>query len=635
VQTPVRVLYVDDSPFDRALVRDALEQEDGSFQVIEAASRAEFFARLVEGGYDLVLSDFNILGFEGLQVIDAVQTQEPGIPVVIVTGTGSEEIAVAALKRGAADYVIKTPQHIQRLPLTIQAVLERTRLEAERLRQDRQLRYQAEQITQIMRSVPDGVLLLNSENRILLANPTAQAMLVQLGGAQPGDTLTELAGRPLAELLTSPPRGEWHELNQEGRTYEVIARPLLTSGPVPGGWVLLLRDVTEQRMVQRQYRSQERLAAVGQLAAGIAHDFNNLMGVIVLYVELLARAPDLAPHHQARLAIISQQAEQAAQLIRQILDFSRRSVLEPQPLNLHHLLRDEIRLLRRLLPEHIEVTFDSVEDECLVSADATRLRQIVLNLAVNARDAMPQGGRLTLALARVTVGSGRERPVRGMRPGEWVRLTVTDTGFGIPAENLERIFEPFFTTKPPGAGSGLGLAQVHGIVAQHGGQITVASQLGAGTSFTIYLPALATGEPDAASPPPPAVAEGNGELILVVEDSQPLRAALASFLQGWRYRTLEAANGAEALAQMAASAEPVALVLSDAVMPTMGGGALLHTLRSRGVQTPLILLTGHPLDEADLQSLREQGLYSWLIKPPDLMLLAQTIHAALAKSAPA
>jgi DNA-binding NtrC family response regulator len=195
VQTPVRVLYVDDSPFDRALVRDALEQEDGSFQVIEAASRAEFFARLVEGGYDLVLSDFNILGFEGLQVIDAVQTQEPGIPVVIVTGTGSEEIAVAALKRGAADYVIKTPQHIQRLPLTIQAVLERTRLEAERLRQDRQLRYQAEQITQIMRSVPDGVLLLNSENRILLANPTAQAMLVQLGGAQPGDTLTR-TGRP-------------------------------------------------------------------------------------------------------------------------------------------------------------------------------------------------------------------------------------------------------------------------------------------------------------------------------------------------------------------------------------------------------------------------------------------------------
>jgi len=636
LSVPVRLLYVDDSPFDRDLVRDALEREHGGFQVVEAASRAEFEARLTDGGYDLVLSDFNILGFEGLQVIDAVHAREPDVPVVIVTGTGSEEIAVAAMRRGAADYVIKTPQHIQRLPMTIHAVLERLQLEAAQARADEQLRYQAAQITQIMRSVPDGVLLLDSGLCVQHANPVAEALLPRLTADAPGAALSALAGRPLHELLTSPPPGQWHELHVGGEVYEVIARPLAADGPAGDGWVLLVRDVTQQRLVQRQYRSQERLAAVGQLASGIAHDFNNLMGVILLYGELLGRSPSLDARDQARLATIMQQVEQATQLIRQILDFSRRGALEQRAVDLRPLLMEEMKLLRRLLPEHIEVVAAWEPEEFFVNADPTRLRQILLNLAVNARDAMPDGGRLTLRLEHVHLHRAHDLPLPSMPLGDWVRFTVADTGVGILPEHLDRVFEPFFTTKAPGLGTGLGLAQVHGIVAQHGGYVGVTSQVNAGTAVAIYLPALAAAmDPNSQPAGVEDLVTGNGELVLVVEDSEPLRAALTSLLQSWRYRTLEAANGAEALACIAESQEPVAVVLSDVVMPQMGGVALLRELRRSALSTPVILLTGHPLDERELTPLRSQGLHGWLLKPPDLTQLAKMLAAALPPPAPA
>ena len=243
---------------------------------------------------------------------------------------------------------------------------------------------------------------------------------------------------------------------------------------------------------------------------------------------------------------------------------------------------------------------------------------------------MPQGGALRLDLTRLRLHSAKAQPVPGMKPGDWIRLAVSDTGSGIPPQHLEHIFEPFFTTKAPGVGTGLGLAQVHGIVAQHGGHIDVTSQIGVGTNFAVYLPALAAALVNPQEIAELAITEGNHELVLVVEDSDALRAALANFLQMWNYRTVEAANGVEALKRLANVAEPVALVLSDAVMPQMGGVALLRALRQRGDQTPMILLTGRPLDEKDVQPLREQGLYAWLLKPPDLSQLARTIQDALA-----
>ena len=492
---------------------------------------------------------------------------------------------------------------------------------------------QAEQIVQIMNGVPDGVLLLDEHYKIVLVNPAARTYLSLLTAAQVGHTLTHLGRHPLDQLLTSPPVGSWHTIKVENRQFETIARPL-TSGPSGTGWVMVLRDVTEQRMAQQQLQQQERLAAIGQLAAGIAHDFNNLMAVIILYSQLVSRSPGLTERDQERLKTINKQADHAVRMIQQILDFSRRSVLERQTLDLRPLLKEQVQLLQRTLPEHIEIVWQSESEEYLVEADPTRIQQAVMNLAVNARDAMPDGGQLSLRLDHLLITGKQSVPVQGMTRGNWVRLTIVDTGIGIASEHLDHLFEPFFTTKLPDKGTGLGLAQVHGIVAQHGGHITVTSQLAVGTTVTIYLPALLT-KPDLTSGEDElALPQGHGELILVVEDDSTLRVALKDYLQMWGYQVLEAANGQEGLLVVQQQRERVSLIVSDVVMPRMGGINLFRALQQQGTHIPIIFLTGHPLDEEMMAVLRAEGLQAWLPKPPDLGQLAQVIASVLAKNKP-
>jgi two-component system, cell cycle sensor histidine kinase and response regulator CckA len=493
-----------------------------------------------------------------------------------------------------------------------------------------QTQAQAEQITQIIHSIPDGVLLLDDQRRVLLANSAAQEFLRLLTDTDTtGNVLTHLGDQSLDQLLTSPPAGRWHDVSSNSQTFEVIAQPL-ASGPAASGWVLVLRDVTERRLVQQQLQQQERLAAIGQLAAGIAHDFNNLMAVIVLYTQLVSHSPGLSERDQERLATIKRQADHAARMIQQILDFSRRSVLERQVIDLRLLLKQQVELLKRTLPETIEISWQSERLEYLAEADPTRLQQAIMNLAINARDAMPDGGRLHLHLDRLTVNGEQKTVSLTLPAGEWFKLTISDTGIGIAAEHLDHLFEPFFTTKPPEQGTGLGLAQVHGIVAQHGGEITVASQVRQGTTFAIYLPALPETVDVAISLEAVDLPRGNDELLLVVEDNETLRAALVDYLQKWNYRPLQAANGEEALKVLAVQSQEIALIISDAVMPRMGGVKLFHTLRQQKNNIPLILMSGHPLEEDTVANLRAVGLHTWLSKPPDLTQLAQAIAAALA-----
>jgi two-component system, cell cycle sensor histidine kinase and response regulator CckA len=486
----------------------------------------------------------------------------------------------------------------------------------------------AEQIEQIIRSVPDGVLLLDGQQRILLANPVAQTLLDRLAQANVGDILTQLGNTPLPELLKPPPAGQWHDVAVNEYTFEIISRPLV-AGPAPNGWVMVLRDVTEGRLVRQQLQQQERLAAVGQLAAGIAHDFNNLMSIVLLYTQLIDKSAELTGRNRERLATIVQQAEHAARMIQQILDFSRRSVMERQPLDLHTILEKQVDLLQHTLPEHIAIVYESEPGQYTVRADPTRIQQIIVNLALNARDAMPYGGRLTFSLKRLEVNGRDDWPHSNLAVGQWICLTVKDTGEGIAPENLDHVFEPFFTTKAPGEGTGLGLAQVHGIVAQHGGQIVVESQLGQGTAVVIYLPALVLPTQTWPDGEQTAWPQGSGQLVLVVEDNEVLRATLIDYLQMWRYQTIEAADGEEALTHLTERNKEIALVLSDAIMPRMGGVDLVRVMQQEGYKVPIILLTGHPLDAAEVNTLRTLGLHAWLSKPPDLKQLSQLISQAL------
>jgi PAS domain S-box-containing protein len=556
-------------------------------------------------------------------------------------------------------------------------ITERVRAEEERARLLAQIQEQAQRVQQIVDTVPEGVLLLDANGQVILANPLGQKDLVALANASVGDTLTHLGDRPLAELLTSPYHGFWHEVALEGpppRVFEIIAKPIeigpspggacpepalsVAEGPVEGacpepvegacpepveGWVLVIRDMTREREFQRYSQQQARLATVGQLAAGIAHDFNNIMATIVLYAQMLAQTEGLSPRSRERLATVNQQAMHATNLIQQILDFSRRAVLERRLLNLLPLLKEQIKLLERTLPENIKIVLAYGPDEYTVNADPTRVQQAVMNLALNARDAMPAGGDLRFGLERIQVQPGESPPLPEMEAGEWVQVTVADTGIGIPPDVLPHIFDPFFTTKAPGEGSGLGLAQVHGIVKQHEGEIGVQSpstgsgQEGHGTTFTIYLPALPVHQPEAPALELLALAKGQGETILVVEDNQATRQALVDSLELLNYRTLEAADGREALEILERQTSEVsedfrslgvALVLSDVVMPEMGGVALFHALRQRDLMVKVVLLTGHPLEE-EMESLRTQGLSDWLPKPLNLEQLSKVLALAL------
>lgn len=494
-----------------------------------------------------------------------------------------------------------------------------------------QLQRQSKRVHAILDSVPEGMILLDQQNRILMANPPADRYLLRLAKGERLSPLTKLGQRPLAELLTSPPAGLWHELQADGRTFELIARPI-TGGTSGEQWVIVIKDVTQAVQTRTQISQQERLAAVGQLAAGIAHDFNNILVSILLYTQLLQRNPDLSSKTLRQLGVIENQSHRAADLIRQILDFSRRSMLERQPLDLLALLKENIKLLQRTLPENIELVLDYPLDHYAIHADPTRMQQLITNLAVNARDALPKGGIVRFELSRLTILPGKSPLIPPMPAGEWLQLQVVDNGTGIPPTVLPHIFEPFFTTKAPGAGSGLGLAQVYGIVAQHDGRLAVTTAVNEGTTFTIYLPALPITAAELAPNLPPEIISGQGQTILVVEDDAAVRAALVATLEILHYATKTAANGHEALVLLHTPDHNVSLVLSDVVMPKLGGIPLFHTLREEGLALPVILLTGHPI-ESELEPLYAQGLTAWLSKPPTISQLAQTIAEALNASA--
>ncbi len=505
-----------------------------------------------------------------------------------------------------------------------------------------QVREQVQRVQQIVDTVPEGVLLLDTGGRIVLANPLGRKDLDTLAGAKVGDVITHLGDRPLAKFLTSPPKGLWHDVDTSDKSFQIIARPLETN-PEPEGWVLVIRDVTQQREFEKRAQQQDRLAAVGQLAAGIAHDFNNIMAVITLHAGGMLRIGGLAPATHESIAIIDQQAWQASDLIQQILDFSRRAALERHPMDLLVLLKEQVKLLKRTLPESIGIDMAYSAGSYVVNADPTRMQQVIMNLAVNARDAMPERGQLHIGLEWT-----KELPpsIRSDKQVQrWVRITVTDTGTGIPPDVLPHIFDPFFTTKAPDQGTGLGLSQVYGIVTQHDGHIDVATEMGKGTTFTLYLPAFAADRPQALTQETQDLVQGQGQTILVVEDNDVTRKALMDALKMLDYRVLEAGNGREALAILenghgqhiddfsslnapVISKQEIALVLSDVTMPEMGGQALFQTLRQRNSDVKVVLMTGNPLQE-ELESLRAQGLSGWLLKPPKLEKLSQMMARAL------
>lgn len=480
----------------------------------------------------------------------------------------------------------------------------------------------------LVEHLPVGVVLLDDEYRLVVANPLGRTCLSELSPGTEGGPLTRLGSYPMEDLVARHTDPLPVEITLDGpprRFYEVQVSSM---GSPTRQWVLTLREVTQEHDTQARIQMQDRLATVGQLAAGIAHDFNNIMAAILVYADLLSNDPNLQDTNRDRLIIIQEQVQRASSLIRQILDFSRRSVMEQDSLDLLPFIKEFDKMLRRVIPETIRLELSYQSGSYMTKADPTRLQQVFMNLALNARDAMPNGGFLRFELDRLRLVPGEPPPVHDMPPGEWLQISISDTGDGISEEALPHIFEPFFTTKPIGEGTGLGLAQVYGIIRQHDGYIDVQSQVDMGTTFTIYLHALQVAQDEEISQKIHIVMDGIGETVLVVEDDDATLEALRALLENYHYRVLTASNGLEALKCFEQAQDSVSLVVSDVVMPKMGGVALYRVLLERWPELKMLFITGHPL-EGESQALLEDGLVHWLQKPFSVRDFSQAIQDLL------
>jgi signal transduction histidine kinase len=557
--------------------------------------------------------------------------------------TPLDEISRAAAGIADGDYtrraqVSSAPNELGRLAASFDAMAARVEAAAKAREDTFKL------LDVVLDSAPIGFALLDRELRYLRVN----------------DALARLNGAPAAEHVGRPVRELQSELGEEReallrRVLEdrkpLVDVELVRSGAVKGaverqlrasffpvsvvdgpamGLGMFVAETTERRGLEAQLQQAQKMEAVGQLAGGIAHDFNNLLTVITSYgAMVMADLPRESPHG-ADVQEILNAANRASSLTRQLLAFSRRQVLQPQVLDLNVLTGDLEKMLRRLLRGDIQLVTRFDPQLALVNADAGQLEQVIVNLVVNARDAMPRGGRISIATSNVMLGEGFAPAHGNMTPGPYVLLTVTDTGRGMDKTTQAHIFEPFFTTKPVGQGTGLGLSTVYGIVKQSGGYVWVYSEVERGTTFKVYLPAVAdapnAAEVDRDSLTPPT---GGPERILLVEDEPNVRRIARRILERNGYTVLEASNGAEALRVLERRQEPIALVLTDLVMPEMGGRELASKLRIVSPTSRVLFMSGYTEDAVLRQSVMEPGAI-FLDKPFTFDTLIRKVREALA-----
>ncbi|MEW6109880.1 MAG: ATP-binding protein [Nitrospirota bacterium] len=480
--------------------------------------------------------------------------------------------------------------------------------------------------------MPEGVALLDAEHRIILANNIGEKYLKAISGVSVGDVLTNLSGYPINRFIISAPHDMWQEIiidDPSKSVFELAGRTIGQNSTFEG-IVLVLKDVTEERILEERINSQERLAAVGQMAAGIAHDFNNILTGIIGFADLLISDSMLSAEDRQMVEAILQNGQRASQLIRQILDFSRKSISEMKPLDLKPFLKEFSKFIRRTIPENIDIIVDIRPGEYTVWADPAKMQQVLANLAVNARDSMPEGGKLKFALSRIEIKPEENTHMPDMSAGNWIVLNVSDTGTGITSEIYPHIFEPFFTTKEVGKGTGLGLSQVYGIVKQHEGHIELKTDVGRGSNFTIYLPENRTKTETAPESKAETFAGGHKETILVVEDHESVRNLIERKLSKLNFKVVTAKNGKEALKIFKDMSDKIKLVITDLVMPEMGGIKLSGMLRGIDPSVKVIGLSGYPLG-SEKEDLLKVGIVECIQKPFQGQKLVEVVCRILGK----
>ncbi len=634
--TPLRVLFVEDQQSDTELLLHELRRAGYAPHWQRVECEADFVAAL-DPAPDIVLSDFNLPGWNGLQALEQLVKRDLEIPFILVSGTIGEEVAVTAMKAGACDYLLK--DRLARLGSAIAKALEgRSIRQARRLAESRLQRVVASSpaVTYALGMVDNRLASTwISENLFDMMGYSADEALGSVwfeSHLHPDDAPRVLAG--FKDILT---RGhllqEYRFRHKDGTFHWVRDEKKLVSKPgepveIVGSW----SDISPLKRVEEQLRNAQRMEAIGQLAGGVAHDFNILLTVILGYSEMmLQQLPSEAPH-RSLVAEIRKAGERATSLTRQLLAFSRKQVLAPEILDLNALVTDTSNMLRRLIGEDIELAAALAADLGAVKADPGQIEQILLNLAVNARDAMPHGGKLTIETANVKLDQSYAASHAEVVPGSYVMLAVTDTGCGMNKATQARIFEPFFTTKGPDKGTGLGLATVYGIVKQSNGFVYVYSELGQGTTFKIYLPEVDQ-IPNSTTRPASDSFHGINTVatILLVEDDDSVRTVASLTLSSCGYFVLEANSGEAALDLLKHHPAPIHLVISDIVMASMNGPTLAKHVAQIRPLAKVLFVSGYT-DDAVIRHGVLSAEMNFLQKPFSPRGLAKKVRELLGAS---
>ncbi len=619
---------------------NALRGAGYSLKVDVVASPDAYSRHLDEHSYDVVLSDYNMPGWSGLDALHLLREKGKDTPFLLVTGALGEETAVSCIQEGVSDYVLK--DRLARLPHAIDRSIEEQALREERARSEQALQHSEARYRGLVEHAIYGIYRETVQGRFLQVNPALMRML----GYESSQELMDLSALAAYRNPEDRERLLLEEYRRTGRVIGVEVEwkrkdglPLLVrlSGrgvPNEAGDLqvleIIVEDVTERRALEKQLHQVHKFEAIGQLAGGIAHDFNNVIGAMMGWAELGAEQAPTDSRLCEYFKKIRTQAGRAADLTRHLLAFARRQILEPQNIQLNRVVTDVLSLLEKVIGKDIEIKVFLTAELAAVRADSSQVEQVLMNLCLNARDAMPGGGILKIETHNIDMDEDACRITPGLSPGRHVELVVSDDGIGMSAKTREHIFEPFFTTKEPGKGTGLGLATAFGIVRQHGGFISVDSELNCGTVFRIYLPAAKTAAelPQPRPKPEEAALRGGTEMILVADDHDGIREMVRTALQGCGYRVLLAMNGEEAIHIFEERSREISLVVLDMVMPHVGGLEAAARMRQLRAELPVIFTTGYSAENEALTKVIQTG-GAVLQKPYDPKKLARRIREML------
>ena len=626
------------------IVGATLEQQGVRCEVITVSTKDDFVRALERGPVDLILSDYGLPGFDGLSALSIASRIQPNTPFILVSGTIGEEAAIDSMRSGATDYVLKT--RLSRLAPAVRRAIEEATERMTRRDTEATLERERKFLRALLDSLDVGVVACDHEGVLTLFNRATRELHGMTEQAIPpeewaseyklyradGQTPLTTEEIPLVRALKGERirHAEMTIRHREGGSHALVVtgQPIIGDEGEKLGAVVTMQDVTELKQLERQFQQAQKMEAMGLLAAGVAHDFNNLLTVISGYCQL-AQSRVQPGHAVLRdLEEVAKAGDRAANLTRQLLAFSRQQVLEPRILDLNEVIEDVEKMLRRLLGADVELRFRPAKDLGLVRADAGQIEQVLLNLIVNARDAMQDGGRIAIETENVEINGAADLP-----SGSYVLLTVADTGCGMDAKTASRIFEPFFTTKEMGKGTGLGLSTVHGIVKQSGGHIAVQSEPGHGTKFRIHFPRVPAAQEVSKSAAPQAAPARGTEAILVVDDDASLRALVSEILRLHGYTVIEASNGETALTMLENNGSVIDAVVTDVVMPNVNGRELVRRATKARPNLPMLLMSGYVGDNAEALGSLLSPRVAFIQKPFNQDALLEKLRDILSGSA--